>query len=36
MTPLFYPGFSEGQVDDFETSLEHILANLVEYEQKSE
>ena len=34
MTVLFYRGFSEEQVDEFEGSLKRILLNLVEYEQK--
>lgn len=34
MTALFYRGFSEEQVDEFEDSLKRILTNLVEYEQK--
>jgi len=33
-TALFYQGFSEEQVDKFESYLKRILSNLVEYEQK--
>ena len=34
MTTLFYAGLSENQIDEFERLLEHILSNLVKYEEK--
>ncbi len=34
MTALFYKGFSEKQIDDFENHLRHILSNLVKYEEE--
>ena len=34
MTLLCYEGLTESQIDEFENMLRHILANLVEYEQK--
>ena len=35
MTSLFYKGLSEEQIDVFENTLRHILANLVDYEEKN-
>ena len=35
MTSLFYKGLSERQIDGFESTLRHILSNLVEYEKDS-
>jgi DNA-binding MarR family transcriptional regulator len=34
MTALFYEGLSDKQIDEFEDSLRHILANLVKYEDQ--
>jgi DNA-binding MarR family transcriptional regulator len=34
MTCLFYEGLSEGQIDEFENLLKHILSNLVHYEEE--
>jgi DNA-binding MarR family transcriptional regulator len=36
MTHLFYEGLSEGQIDEFESLLKHILSNLVHYEEEHE
>ena len=33
MTCLFYEGLSEGQIDEFENLLKHILSNLAHYEE---
>jgi len=35
MTSLFYRGLSEKQIDDFESTLRRILANLVDYEEEN-
>jgi DNA-binding MarR family transcriptional regulator len=35
MTVLFYEGLSDNQIDEFEASLTHILANLVKYEEEN-
>jgi DNA-binding MarR family transcriptional regulator len=35
MDAVFYKGFSEKQIDDFENDLRHILSNLVKYEEDS-
>jgi len=34
MTSLFYAGLSEKQIDEFENTLEHILSNLIKYEEE--
>lgn len=34
MTALFYEGITEEQIDEFENTLRHILANLVRYEEE--
>ncbi len=35
MTELFYHGFTAGEVDEFERSLERILANLETYKEQT-
>jgi MarR family transcriptional regulator, organic hydroperoxide resistance regulator len=35
MTSLFYEGLSDNQINEFESSLKHILSNLMKYEEEN-
>jgi len=35
MTLLFFKGLSEKQIDKFESTLKHILSNLIKYEEEN-